>query len=799
MKIHIITRYLIASLLFPALFWACTAESEIIDETIINKVLPEGTEFSVSFGGSANGLSVANIGTRAAGDDPNQITNLRLLVFDENRRFLYSRKAVLGEITADDKADNEHLPDFKKDGITQMMKFTVSLISSNQKRYIHFIANHTWDGFPQDYFIQGKDDGELIGGMTTDKVEFWRMVEFAQLQPADINEKVFKLLRNNAKVSLDISAEAAASFTYEGFTVYNTPDKATTAPFIFKEDLTYEFPITPDKATIPAEANPMFPQPIAKYENGVDVFEQTNKPDYTGFIIMKGTYTAGGNTTPGYYKIDLTKFDNVTGITSLREIVRNYHYRITVKSILNKGYASIKDAANNPAGNNLFASVELADYPSVSDGKSVLEVDKLGGTYVLAPATFTANVFYTNGMTNVKYYPSWTTGDEYLDDIVRTDNATDPSKGTISINIKKVPTDRTLTYTVNVVGKDPATGALITRKITLYLRKPYDFNQAISSTGVAAGDKVTIKFDVPATMAKTSFPFDVFIETKELTPDLAAGYNNGMILVQKDGKYYYKYTVKDYSAVGTTIKLNFVRNRDNAVEVINLTSPYYNPAIVNLGNFDGGRGVLKYGLETDARSMPATADLKIVYKGVEYDGDTNTTGITVVMIPDAITPGTYRLRVMKDVITDYSQPLTIRYRYTVNNTYGSVTYTTEKTQTIQQWLDNPDQTLIRTQVVVKGRMSQVWNGRDYYIQYHQTLKVNKGTLSNLSNTITDSYYGYGYTNFTLTLSGTDATTTSVVFDSDDHQDPTDPNNDHYRIDITLQDLEGNSYVRMPAI
>ena len=83
MKIHTITRYLLAFLLFPALFCACTAESEIIDEPIVNKVLPEGTEFSVSFGGSANGLSVANIGTRAAGDDPNQITNLRLLVFDD--------------------------------------------------------------------------------------------------------------------------------------------------------------------------------------------------------------------------------------------------------------------------------------------------------------------------------------------------------------------------------------------------------------------------------------------------------------------------------------------------------------------------------------------------------------------------------------------------------------------------------------------------------------------------------------------------------------------------------------------
>lgn len=788
MKIHTVTRYLLVLLLLlPALFTACTAEDSLIDEQS-NRVLPEGTPFEVTFGGWANGMSVAEVSTRAAGDDPNQITNLRLLVFDENHNFLYSREAVLGSIVADDKTDGEHIPS-GRDGITKMWQFTVSLISSNKKRYIHFIANHDWNGFPQDYFIEGKSDGELISGLTTNKVEFWRMAEFNQLQEADMNGKVFKLLRNNAKVSLHFGGDAS-KFVYEGFTVYNTPNKATVAPFIFNEDMSYKFPITPDKPTIPAEANPLFPGAIGKYDNGYDIFEQTNKSDYTGFVIMQGKYN--GSATSSYYKIDLKYLVESTGVASLYEIVRNTHYIITVTEVLNKGYATRKEAVNNPAGNNIFASLEYADYPSVSDGTSSLEVEKLGGTFVVLPNTFTTNVKYTEGIKNVTYYPSWQPEDPYLGDIVRTDDPLDPTKGTLSVNFKKIPDDRTLNYSINVIGKHPTTGALIARKITLTLRPPYNFNQGISSTGVAAGDKVTIKFDVPATINKSSFPFDVFIETKELTPDLSDGYNNGMMLVQKDGKYYYKYTVKESAAAGTTIKLNFIRNQADATEVINLTSPYYNPAIVNLGDFDATRGILRIGSAITTALMPVNADLKIVYNGTEYDGDTNTMGIIVAMIGDQ--PGNYRIRVLKDLITDHSKPLTIRYRFTTPNPNGSVAYVMEKTQTIQQWLDSPNQTLTPVSIIIKGYISSVWAGTAYSVDNNAAmLKVNKGTLSNVTNKDSSK------SNFTLTLTGADTQIQSVIFDYDDHADPTDPNNDHYRIDVTIQNLGSDSYVRMPAI
>lgn len=112
-SIMIHSKHIISLLFFISLMLVsgCTADrpTQSDDE---QTMLPEGTPFEVSFGGFADGMSVSTL--RAPDSNPNQITDLRLLVFDENHRFLYSRKAVLGEIVPDDKPDASHLPDLKK-------------------------------------------------------------------------------------------------------------------------------------------------------------------------------------------------------------------------------------------------------------------------------------------------------------------------------------------------------------------------------------------------------------------------------------------------------------------------------------------------------------------------------------------------------------------------------------------------------------------------------------------------------------------------------------------------------------
>lgn len=541
-------------------------------------ILYEGTPFEVSFGGFSDGMSVSML--RASDSDLDQIRDLRLLVFDENHRFLYSRKAVLGAIVNDTESDANHLPDGKKDDIQKMMRFTTSLISSSRMRYIHFIANHDWNGFPQDYFIEGVTDGELIGGMVTDKIEFWRMVKFDKLDDNALHSKVVKLLRNNAKVSVKMK-EGVTNFTFHGFTVYNAWNKATVAPFVFKEDLTYDFPTIPDVATIPAGTTKLTPKEFGIHEGGYYLFEKIDiSSKEPAFVIMKGKLQGKRE---GYYKIDLVKLNPATGETSYYDIIRNCHYRVVVNNVANEGYATAEEAARNPAGNNIFASIELADFPSVSDGMNTLKVDNLSATLVFAPSTFTTKVFYTGGIYGVKYYPSWDLAtDEYLGALTRTDGTGGQvNSGSLDVAVKKVPTDRVLKYFVNVVAQDPSRN-IITRKITILLRSPYNFNQKIVSNGSTAGSKVTISFEVPKTMTPGSIPFEVLVKTKELTPDLSTGNNDGMILVHKNGNYYYSFKVKDADAIGKKIDMHFVRNLSNKGEQIELQSEYYKTVVLSL-------------------------------------------------------------------------------------------------------------------------------------------------------------------------------------------------------------------------
>lgn len=63
---------------------------------------------------------------------------------------------------------------------------------------------------------------------------------------------------------------------------------------------------------------------------------------------------------------------------------------------------------------------------------------------------------------------------------------------------------------------------------------------------------------------------------------MSAGNNDGMILVQKNGSYYYSFKVKDADAIGKKIDMHFIRNVFGRSEVIELTSDYYNTATVTL-------------------------------------------------------------------------------------------------------------------------------------------------------------------------------------------------------------------------
>lgn len=569
-------KYYIRLFLWALFVVGCTSNTPQKEEH--ESFLPEDTEFDLSFGGYANGMNTSLL---RADDDINGIQNLRLLVFDEHRNFLYSRVAIVGGIADAIAEGHNYLPEPGRDNIAKMRNFRAKVLSSVKPRYIHFIANHKWDDFPQDIYLRGKSDGEILGHLSTQKTEFWQLIRLDHLQPSSLNGKVVKLLRNTSQVRVVVANKTI--FTLEGFVVYNRSDRANVAPFVYnKTTQEYDFPFKPMSPTVPAGTTYSQPSDVIMGESPIDLFEHENTDPSSTFVIIKGLKE--GASRSGYYKVDFVDIDGNTGVSTLLPIIRNHRYVISIKDVINEGYATFAEAVSQPAGNNLFASVELSEYPKVSDGRNTLEVSNLGALYVKQGA-FKARILYSAGGEHVKIYRSYEDSDPYLG-VPRYQHlgGTKNPEGSLEIEIKGVPQNgETKKYRIAVVGKDPDTRSTMSRVIVLSLHKAYDFNAEITRTnsGYWGVDKeATISFSIPRDINPSVFPFDVYIYTNKLTP------KNGQMLLEVDKatkRYRYKYTIRNSSVVDRPIKLDFVQNGgDQHGQVASLESDYFETQTLSL-------------------------------------------------------------------------------------------------------------------------------------------------------------------------------------------------------------------------
>ena len=537
------------------------------------------------------------------------VENLHLLVFDENHRFIQRAEAVLSK--PDKNLSGQQTPNGNPGVLeNKMLSFSAKLLSSNNKRTIHFVANYDFPAeLSQDYLLRDMDEGELMNKLVESRLNraaYWRAFSFNGLSSTSFNNRVFRLLRNQAEVQLVI--ERSADFELKGFCLHNAPRRGTVAPYVSKQsldnadvdahyrDVLYSFPTNPTEPTLLGEMHTydalsadgnIANDAWKTNKSNIAVFEYKNSDasrDKQVSLIMYGQKRVNGRLErAGYYKIDLKKnlfYGQDYMGSEPYDIIRNHLYKVTVNSVINKGYNTMEQALAAPAGNNIFASVELQDFAQVSDKNYTLNV---GATEVILtkPSVYTTNFVYRRVNTNNDmfdkvnvYYNRQPVAQAFNNDPYIQSVNFNKSNGTLTVTTKQnFPTSGFVSYKLLVIAdsKDRATPSRIQRIINLTLRPPYNFNASLTNyTGatVAQGQLVQLAFNVPGSIPTQLLPYTLLMEANGLTPSE----NQNIKLVIKDKKIFYEYTVLPTDQnLGTKI-LYFKRNNSRGEVGVKLSS-----------------------------------------------------------------------------------------------------------------------------------------------------------------------------------------------------------------------------------
>lgn len=489
----------------------------------------EGDQVTVQF--KVDIPEAQTVDTRAI--DENLISDLRLLVFDENGRFISRHQATMSGTN-----------------------FSVTLPQSSNRRIIHFIANYDWTGF-NDAASVTKDEGEIVAPLQASGLLFWqRVVLAAGINASSFTAQPVSLIRNMAKFSLE--NRATQTLSSATFALYNTASVGSAAPFnttnrAFESVVTEPVGVT-------------FTGTTAFGASDIYTFERKNSMVTTTptYVIVRGTY--GGVTN--YYKIDI-----IDANKNMYDIQRNVWFKIIIQAVTLPGYTTLAAAQSSPASNNISASVLLQSYPTISDGAFVLSVDK-------TVVSFTQNGQTLNANANYKTVAGVSQNSSIVVTLVQDANfpvvngavSYNPATGSLTANINNVPAGGVAYFaTIKLEAGN------LSRTIRLMLHSPFTFTN-ISLTPSVVGNVLespaTLKFTVPAE-ADYLLPFNCYITSAYLTPNFG-----NIEVIYENGVYKYKWKV---TAVGEQT-INFKTNTNNAAETVMIDAALFQRGQVAYSN-----------------------------------------------------------------------------------------------------------------------------------------------------------------------------------------------------------------------
>ena len=421
------TKFIYIILAIAAMLLSCQKPELTEQERQPVQGMEVGNEATISF----TALVPGNPDTKAMTETPTDLGTMHLVIFDGNGMYVETREAKKGSAKT-------------HDGHNYETTFEVTLTVTDQPRIIHFIAN-----CPMEQILYGHE-ASIIGNMYTTKANYveedrtehetayWARIEvpYILVEETSVGSGKYRpipgilgsfqcvpMLRNYAQVIVKDS-ENTTEFEYLGFTLYNTIDLGTVAPYnnttqkfqnfvnsatgkpykypnlayqghalaAAKLNSTLEMDATSDDGyKWYSDANPFY-----MYERKISVKtdEEDKWSESPPHVIIKGRYNGKIN----YYKVDLvynvygdaTNPDQVTDIVYYN-ILRNFRYQFTISEVAGEGYDNVPDAINGSTSNNLSGSATTTKFTNISD-----EVGRIWVSY-------TDTTLVSNNQVSLKY------------------------------------------------------------------------------------------------------------------------------------------------------------------------------------------------------------------------------------------------------------------------------------------------------------------------------------------------------------------------------------------------------------
>lgn len=512
--------------------------------------------------------------TRAFGNSNTPQSGLKLTVFEfamgSDATNTFPTRTYQAETLTNTNVENGGIVNFK----------IPNLIKTNEPRVLHFVVAPDYLTIPYGAEAAVFESLSVSNGTQA----YWARLEFpngyaqasADTQPGETPEMIITdetkskfqnipVVRNFAKVSMEMNPYIANKFQLYGFELVNVPNAGTVAPYNIKTKSfasltkadgnmnTYDDIIKEYQGIMPASARFYNTETEAKnwttdaggnhpfkiddkffYEHP---FESTRRT----YVLVWGSYLATNPDTGqqywtrnSYYKVDLGQLDETTQIFDYYQcLVRNIDYHITINDVTSAGYATPSEAIGGVTYNNISADVDTRNMLSISDGANMISVNRT--TFVITEEKpFDFYYQYTTGVGGNNKGNGNNLANFKAEGLVPGDviaSVTTPEEVTYQ-GEKWMKVTITPTEVIGGEGKKQQfiiiDGAGLGREITLISHVPYDYSEKKVYAGSdneypagvtegtvspEAGQAFTVYFNLPPGMPEEIFPLEFVLES----------------------------------------------------------------------------------------------------------------------------------------------------------------------------------------------------------------------------------------------------------------------------------------------